>query len=185
MLRSCSYRPGVESLTQSLTYDAGVELVVWPRDESLRTSLARAGVPRLLVVSEGDAPPERLAFDEDWIREPFDAADLRARMRRVAEAVAGQHAERPWIDGERVLHRGPRTTVLTASEAVVAAALLSSAGSVVSRAALESRLWPGGSAPSDRAIDAIVYRLRRRCQDLGLMIRNARGEGFILQHVAL
>ena len=170
----------VKSLSQALSRETGVEIVVWPQDESLRVSLARAGVPRLLVLGADDAPPDQIGFDEDWIREPCEPLDLEARMRRVAAAVAGQSSTDPWIDRERVLHRGPRTTVLTVSEAVVAETLLSSIGSVVSRALLESRLWPGGTAPSARAVDAVVYRLRRRCRDLGIMIRTARGEGFVL-----
>lgn len=170
----------VESLPHTLHPEAGIEIVQWPRDESLRQSLARAGVPRLLVLERGAPPPDQLAYDEDWIREPFGPADLRSRVRRINDSILGQTAADPWIDGERVLHRGQRTTVLTASEAVVADALLSSAGAVVTRAALESRLWPDTPPPSDRAIDAIVYRLRRRCRDLGLLIRVARGEGFVL-----
>jgi DNA-binding response OmpR family regulator len=170
----------VERLQQTLSPEAGIELVQWPRDESLRQSLARAGIPRLLVLERGAPPPDQLGFDEDWIREPFGPADLRSRLRRISESIIGQTAADPWIDHERVLHRGPRTTVLTASEAVVADALLASPGAVVSRAALESRLWPDGAPPSDRAVDAIVYRLRRRCRDLGLLIRVARGEGFVL-----
>jgi DNA-binding response OmpR family regulator len=137
-------------------------------------------VPRLLVLGEGVPPPADLADDEDWIRAPFETGDLRARARRIAEFVAGRVDEPAWIDAQRVVHRGPRTAVLTASEAVVADALLAHPGQVVSRSALESRLWPDSEPPSSRAIDAIVYRLRRRLRDLGLMIRSARGEGFVL-----
>jgi len=170
----------VESSPEALSAQHGVELVAWPRESGLRASLARAGVPRLLVLDEGVPPPTDLAQDEDWIRAPFEPADLRARARRIAAIVAERVDEPAWIDDQRVVHRGPRTAVLTASEAVVADALLASPGQVVSRAALESRLWPGSQPPSSRAIDAIVYRLRRRFRELGLMIRSARGEGFVL-----
>jgi len=169
-----------ESLVRTVSSDLGVEVVDWPRDEALRGSLARAGVPRLLVLAPGQAPPEQLAFDEDWIRAPFEEEDLRARARNVAQTVTGLAGVVAWIDTERVLHRGARTAVLTASEAVVASELLSSSGSVVTRAVLESRLWPVAGPPSPRAVDAVVYRLRRRCRDLGLLIRATRGEGFVL-----
>ncbi len=158
----------------------GVEVVDWPRDEQLRRSLAVAGIPRLLVLDEGQAPPEHLAFDEDWIRRPFDTADLRARAARVLEAVRSQSGAAAWIDEHRVLHHGHRTAVLTPSEAVVAATLLDRTGEVVTRDQLEERLWPGARPPSSRAIDAIIYRLRRRCADIGLLIQAARGRGFVL-----
>ena len=170
----------MESLSHPLNSVAGVEVVVWPRDDALRQSLARAGVPRILIVADGVAPPEHLSFDEDWIREPFDHADLQARARRIIQAARSQSAQAAWLDDERVLHRGAMTAVLTASEAVVAEELLSHSGQVVDRESLQDRLWPSQDPPSERAIDAVVYRLRRRCQDLGLLIQAARGRGFVL-----
>lgn len=170
----------MDTAAPALSPVAGVEIVVWPAEQSLRQSLARAGVPRLLVLDEHQAPPEPLAFDEDWIRRPFDQADVRARARRILETVRAQSEHAAWIDDQRVLHRGPRTAVLTASEAVVASVLLDREGQVVTRDQLEERLWPGSRPPSARAIDAIVYRLRRHCDELGLLIRAARGRGFVL-----
>jgi DNA-binding response OmpR family regulator len=170
----------VEAGSAPLSPVPGVELVPWPSGEQLRRSLARAGVPRLLLLADGEAPPDTVAFDEDWIREPCGSDDLRARATRVLDAVRAQSEAAAWIDDHRVLHHGHRTAVLTASEAVVAATLLASKGEVVTRGQLEGRLWPGSRPPSARAVDAIVYRLRRRCDDLGLLIRSARGRGFVL-----
>ena len=170
----------MESLSHTMDAVAGVEVVAWPREQALRQSLARAGIPRLLIVADGQAAPEDLAFDEEWIREPFDVADIRVRARQILRAVRSQSSQASWLDQERVLHRGHRTVVLTASEAVVADELLAHPDQVVTREALHERLWPDGDAPSDRAVDAIVYRLRRRCRDLGLLIRSARGLGFVM-----
>jgi len=171
---------GVEPLPLPADVDLGVELIEWPRDARLRSQLAAAGIPRLLVLDGTAPPPDDLAVDEDWIRRPFDPSDLTARLRRVAAAAHFRASTDAWLDEERVLHRGAHTAVLTAAEATVAELLLSSAGQVVERSVLEQRLWPDGRPPSDRAIDAVVYRLRRRCSALGLVIRNARGRGFVL-----
>ncbi len=159
---------------------AGIELVDWPAQSQLRVGLARAGVPRLLAVPAGELPPTDLADDEDWIRVPCDPADIRLRAEHVLRSVRARSHDESWIDDQRVLHRGDRTAVLTSSEAAVAEALLASPGRVITRSALVQRLWPSGP-PSDRAIDAVIYRLRRRCRDLGLIITAARGEGFILE----
>ena len=158
---------------------AGIELVDWPAQSDLRAALARAGVPRLLTVAAGEAPPTDLAPDEDWVRLPCAEDDIRLRAEQVLRAVRERSDDASWIDDQRVLHRGVRTAVLTASEATVAEVLLAEPGQVVTRTELIRRLWPAG-APSERAVDAVVYRLRRSCQDLGLVIRAARGRGFVL-----
>ena len=158
---------------------AGVELVDWPAQAALRDAFARAGVPRLLLVPGDVRPPADLGTDEDWVRVPCDPSDLRLRAERVLLTARRQSQESSWIDEQRVLHRGDRTAVLTASEAAVAEVLLEKPGRVVSRNELVRLLWPAG-APSERAIDAVVYRLRRSCRDLGLVIRAARGRGFVL-----
>jgi hypothetical protein len=54
----------LESL-EDLAEHAGVELVTWPADEHRRQSLARAGVPRLLLVSPEADAPTGLGLDED------------------------------------------------------------------------------------------------------------------------
>ncbi|UDY37037.1 helix-turn-helix domain-containing protein [Dermatobacter hominis] len=162
---------------------AGIELVDWPAQADLRVALARASVPRLLTVPAGELPPTDLAPDEDWIRVPCAEDDIRVRAEQVLRVVRERSEETSWIDDQRVLHRGVRTAVLTASEATVAEVLLAEPGRVVSRTELIRRLWPAG-APSERAIDAVVYRLRRSCQDLGLVIRAARGRGFVLDTCA-
>ena len=95
-------------------------------------------------------------------------------------SVAQLATNEPWIDDERVLHRGHRTVVLTAAEVVVVAALLDVPGEVVTRDDLGARLWPDEIAPSGRAVDAVIYRLRRRIIGLGLSIRASRGRGFLL-----
>jgi DNA-binding winged helix-turn-helix (wHTH) protein len=63
------------------------------------------------------------------------------------------------------------------TEAVVVAALLSSQGRVISHAELSDAVWPSGT-PSPRALDDLVYRLRRRLEPLRLTIFNSRSRGF-------
>ena len=142
---------------------AGVELVAWPDDAPLREQLARAGVPRLLLVSERDATAHVARVRRGLDPDPFDEGDLRARVDRLAMSVAQLASIEPWIDDERVLHRGHRTVVLTAAEVVVAAALLAAPGEVVTREDLGARLWPdvtpvGRSRTMRRWSDTITRR---------------------------
>ncbi len=154
----------------------GVELVSWPDERDLRARLARAGVPRMLLVSPGAAPPESIGPDEDWIRMPADERDVVTRMRTLLRNVAHLDGQRPWIDEHRIARRGETAVVLTAAEAVVATALFAAPGTVVSRTQLESLLWQD-EPPSNRAVEAVVYRLRRRLLPLHVSVRTVRGNG--------
>jgi two-component system, OmpR family, response regulator len=158
----------------------GVELVHWPAEPARRERLARSGIARLLLVAPGCEPPSSVELDEDWMRLPAAAADIALRADRLARVAAILDEARPWIDGRRLLHRGPAAVQLTAAEAIVAAALLAAPGVVVARRDLERHIWAGSTPPSERAVDAVVYRLRRRASTLHLHIRTVRSRGFVL-----
>lgn len=159
--------------------DVPVELVAWPAGGRLRAALARAGVPRLLLVAPGVDPPTDVAPDEDWIRLPAPDVDVRRRAERVALAVRRLDAEAPYIDEHRVLHRGSLTVPLTATAAAILAALLERRGNVVSLDDLELVAW-NGTAPSRDAVHAAVGRLRQRITGFHLVVRSVRDAGFVL-----
>jgi len=159
--------------------DLPVELVHWPRDRRRRDALARAGVPVVLLVPVGAEPPARLAVGEDWIRVPADERDLFVRARRVRRQLAELALETPVLDPDGVLRRGPLVVPLSAREAAAIGILLAAPGSVVVRDRIEAGVWPEG-APSGRALDALMYRLRRRIVALGLVVSASRGRGFVL-----
>ena len=166
-------------MTNASIDDLAVELIHWPRDRQRREALAKAGVPRVLLVPEGEVPPTRIGVGEDWIRVPADERDLYARARRVSRHMAQATAERAVVDAGGVLRRGPQSVTLSVAEAEVMTALLEAPGTVVGRAALEQVVWPDG-APSSRSLDALVYRLRRRVAPLGLVVAASRGRGFLV-----
>jgi DNA-binding response OmpR family regulator len=158
-----------------------VELVRWPGDADRRANLARAGIPRLLLIDDGAPLPDSLGIDEDWVRLPAAEDEIRARafrLRRVVDDLA--HHATPHIDEHRVLHRAGASVPLSAHEAAILTALLERPGKVVPRSEIEAHAWHG-AAPSADAIDAAIYRLRRRLTGLGLSIRSVRSRGFSLQ----
>lgn len=168
---------GVDDEIEELAERAGVELVVWPDDESQRRALARAGVPRLLLVAADADAPEVIGLDEDWVRAPSDVRDLAARLRRLARVVERLQHDHPVLDPSHIVHYGGTSVVLSAAQASVTELLLARQGQVVARAELEAALWPDG-APGPKALDGVVFRLRRRLAGLGLVVRSAHGRGF-------
>jgi DNA-binding response OmpR family regulator len=157
-----------------------VEIVPWPAGQRHRAALARAGVPRLLLLGPDDDPPGDLGVDEDWLRSPVTDSDVRSRAERLGRTIAALARDEPFIDRFRILHRGSITVPLTRIEAVLLGVLLASRGDLVPIEALELAAW-GGAAPSRDAIHAAMSRLRRRLQGAMLVVRSVRRSGFVLE----
>jgi hypothetical protein len=150
-----------------------VALVHWPRDNARREQLAAARVPCLLLV-EPEATPPVVELWEDWIRLPADERDVSIRLRGLALRVC-----RPEIVDNSILRNSYGIVTLSSQESAMAQALLQSQGRLVSREELERALWPDG-VPTARALDDLVYRLRRKVKPLQLSIFSARQRGFVL-----
>ncbi len=159
-----------------------VVLVRWPLEHERRDELQRAGLPRLLLVEDGVAPPTTELGAEDWIRVPAPEADLEARMAglraRMVKAVAP-----PQLDPDGVLRLDGRWVSLPPVEARLTGALLDRYGAVVSRDSLARAGWPAG-APGRNALDVHMLRLRRRVGELALAIRTVRSRGYLLERIA-
>jgi DNA-binding winged helix-turn-helix (wHTH) protein len=87
--------------------------------------------------------------------------------------------DHPWLDPDGLLRRGSRWVALSPHEEEVLRLLLSRWGRMVPRASLVDAVWPDGST-SDRALNTLVGRLRRRLEPLGLTIETIRARGFLL-----
>ncbi len=158
----------------------GVELIAWPQQKALRSALARAGVPRLLLVDTDDHPPHPLGLGEDWARVPADETELIAKAENLLVRMAKYATIAPTIGADRVLRRGEASVMLSPSEAKIVGRLLNQTGRVVSRAQLQQLLWPDGVAPGQRSLDYVVQRLRRRIAELNICINTSRGRGFVI-----
>jgi DNA-binding winged helix-turn-helix (wHTH) protein len=150
-----------------------VAVVHWPRDNARRAQLAAARVPCLLLV-EPEATPPVVELWEDWIQLPADERDVSIRLQGLAVRVC-----RPEIVDNSILRNSYGTVTLSSQESAMAQALLESQGRLVSRAELERTLWPEGM-PTARALDDLVYRLRRKVKPLQLSVFSARQRGFVL-----
>jgi DNA-binding response OmpR family regulator len=158
----------------------GVELIEWPRQSALRSALARAGVPRLLLVDVGSEPPHPLGLGEDWVQLPADDDTLIDKAERLLVRMAEYASVAPTIGADRVLRRAGASVTLSPSESKIVERLLDQSGHVVGRDELEALLWPGGVVPGQRSLDYVVQRLRRRIAELDICINTVRGRGFVI-----
>jgi two-component system response regulator TctD len=156
-----------------------VALLHWPRDREARDRLANAMLPRLLLVAEGDRPPEQTDPMEDWIRLPADERDVAARLGSLSERATRSWEHMVVVDG-RCLQRGTSSIPLSPAEAAFATLLVAVPGRLVPRAELVRAIWTGDGRPGAGALDDIAYRLRKRLGTLGLDLVAARGRGFAL-----
>jgi DNA-binding response OmpR family regulator len=154
--------------------------VRWPVEEQRREHLRDDGVPRLLLVENGAAPPPATDELEDWIRVPADEVDLHARVENLTRRSRSRGTPLPSVDEDGVLRVGAEWVPLPPVEARLTVAMVERFGAVVSREALSRAGWPDG-APGRNALDVHVLRLRRRVMPLGLAIRTVRSRGYLLE----
>jgi len=161
-----------------------VALVRWPDEAPTRESLRSAALPRVLLVVDGQPPPDPVDDLEDWVRVPVSDADLRARVEWLRRRIEPNGSSpMPVLDEDGLVHADGHWVSLPPVEARLARAMLDRYGAVVSRDALSRAGWPHG-APGRNALDVHVLRLRRRLAPIGLVIRTVRSRGYLLEQGA-
>jgi hypothetical protein len=157
-----------------------VEVVRWPADAQRLAELREMRIPRLLVVADGDGelplPSDCL---EDWVTAGAPEWEVDAR-RKALVLRSGEHAVRPLLDEDGLLHHRDAWVSLSPVEQALAGVLLDRFGAVVTREMLADRAWPSG-VPTRNALDVHVLRLRRRIAPVGLEIRTVRSRGYLMQ----
>jgi hypothetical protein len=155
-------------------YDvASVVVARWPSEAERRGAIASRRLPCMWLVEPGVAPPVVEAW-EDWVRLPAHERDVKARIESLK-----RRACRPELVDDSILRNGFGSALLPAREASVATELINRHPHPVSREQLEALLWSDGP-PTTRALEDLVYRLRRRIKPLHLAISYSRGTGFAI-----
>jgi DNA-binding response OmpR family regulator len=168
-----------------------VTMLRWPEEESRRCRISEAGEPRLLLVPDGEDPPQVGDCLEDWIRVPAAETEVKARVDALAVRSKAHHPTNglrgetatpagPVLDDYGVLRVKGAWVALPPLEARLAKALLERFGAVTSRELLIRTGWPSG-APGRNALDVHVLRLRRRLGPVGLAIRTVRSRGYLME----
>ena len=147
-------------------------------------------VPVLILTARGE-PAEKVAgLDlgaDDYMVKPFDVGEFEARVRSILRRQAGLHASDVQIGpvrfdmAARRFHVGEDHLDLPARELALLELFFLRAGRVVGKEAIVQSLTTLDDSLSDNAIEQYVSRLRRRLHPLGLVLRTARGLGYLLE----
>ena len=154
-----------------------VVVVCWPQERAEVDRLARARIPRLLLVEPGCPAPITEDALEDWVRLPLDDAELKARLATLRRRAAALLTV-PELDRHGRLLFREHWTDLTPIEERLLARLIRRFDDVVDGAELISAGWPG-QQPTANAVRVTLHRLRRRLRPLALELRRV-GDGWLL-----
>ena len=175
---SASSVSGSSVSSGSVSSGGAVSILRWPEEDGRRSVLAAAARLRLLLVEPNAPAPVAVDPREDWVRLPVSEEDVEARVLGLIRRSQPPDV-RIVLDDHGLLHCGDDWVALPETEAALMGALLTAAGSVVSRAVLVEAAWPGGS-PTRNVLDVHMVRLRRRIAELGIEIRTVRSRGYAL-----
>ena len=186
--------PVAEYLLTNQPYDIAIIDLGLPMVDGLSVlKTVRAARPELpmVILTALDKLDTRLASlnggADDFITKPFIFSELEARLRAVlrrsrqtggaagAEMSAGalrfdREARRAVVNGEAV--------ELTPREAILLDLLLSQIGKVVRKDQIAA-MW--NEDLSGNSAEVHIYRLRRKLEQSGIVIRTVRGLGYLLE----
>ncbi|EEX08756.1 transcriptional regulatory protein TctD [Ruegeria lacuscaerulensis ITI-1157] len=162
--------------------------------EVLRAMRARGdGTPVILLTARSELSDRVKGLDsgaDDYLVKPFEMDELEARIRALSRrknldfgavqtigALAFDRATR------QVLAEGAPLDI-PRRETAVLECLLDRAGRIVSKAQLTDHVYGVGADVDDTAIEPHVSRLRKRLAAHGVVIKTARGLGYMLETTA-
>jgi len=146
--------------------------------KALRRDSRNTDVPVLLLTARREESDKVLGLEsgaDDYLAKPFGVAELvaraRALMRRPRASGDPTLAGRPLtvrgltVDpAKRRVTVGDRDVDLTSHEFELLLLLVSHPGVVYSREAVLARIWKGDTFVTERSVDALVKRLRRKVE---------------------
>jgi len=182
-----------DALLKNTAYDLVLLDLGLPRLDGLevlrRLRRRRSTVPVILLTVR-DAPEDRVAgLDsgaDDYLAKPFNLSELEARVRALLRR-ANQGSGPDLVHGAlrldmagRRLYRDGEPLELSAREFAIVELLLLREGRVVTKQQISEHLFGWEDAGSANALDAFVYRLRRKLEPSGVDIRTIRGMGYLI-----
>ena len=129
----------------------------------------------VIIVTAREALESRLegldAGADDYILKPFHMSELIARLRAVLRAGS--------LSLNTVTHAcsvGSESVTLSKREYALLAALMTRPGAILSRRALEEKLYAPGDEPESNAVEYLIHSLRKKIG--ASAIENIRGLGW-------
>jgi len=156
--------------------------------EVLRRLRASGSIVPVIIITARDGVEDRIAgLDhgaDDYLIKPFNVNELLARLRAVVRRQGGQAT--PMLSNgvvsldpaTREAHRENVVYPLSAREFSLLQALLLRAGSILTRADLEERIYGWNEEVESNAVDFLIHGVRKK---LGAdVIKNVRGAGWLV-----
>ena len=146
---------------------------------AIRRDSPNAATPILMLTARREESDKVLGLDagaDDYLTKPFGVRELMARVRALLRRhTPGQETR----DGDGIVHYkhitidpakrsvkvGDRDVELTSHEFQLLYVLLSNPGVVFSREALLRKVWKDDTFVTDRSVDTLVKRLRKKIED--------------------
>ena len=154
--------------------------------KNIRAMPAPKGSLPVLIVTAREALESRLegldAGADDYVLKPFHMSELIARLRAVARRkgpIAGDVLRAGNISLNTVTHAvtvAGDVVTLSKREYALLAALLVRPGAVLSKRALEEKLYAPGDEPEGNAVEYLIHALRKKIGSDA--IENIRGLGW-------
>jgi len=148
--------------------------------------------PVLMLTARGDVEDRVAGLDagaDDYLKKPFAAAELKARVKallrrapRLAEDIVRIGPAELHIGARRLVASG-REILLTAREYDILEALARQRGRVVPRSSLLLTVWGADDDGASGSLEVLIARLRRKLESAGApdVIRTMRGVGYSLR----
>mgnify|MGYP005944765749 FL=1 len=160
--------------------------------KNIRAMPVPKGSLSVLIVTAREALESRLegldAGADDYVLKPFHMSELIARLRAVARRkgpIAGDVLRAGNISLNTVTHAvtvGGDVVTLSKREYALLAALLVRPGAVLSKRALEEKLYAPGDEPEGNAVEYLIHALRKKIGSDA--IENIRGLGWRIREKA-
>jgi two-component system phosphate regulon response regulator PhoB len=158
---------------------------------ALREDPALARIPLLMLTASGAEMDRVVAFEvgvDDFVAKPFHPRELalrvsailrRARKQNVPASGESLRFQRLFLDlGQHQVRVDEQPVDLTAREFDVLAAMMQSAGRVLSRRQILQDVWGTRSGKTQRVVDTHVKWIRRKLGPAGNYIETLRGVGY-------
>ena len=148
--------------------------------------------PVLMLTARGEVEDRVTGLDagaDDYLKKPFAAAELKARVKallrrgpRLADEVVRIGPVELQVSARRVVSSG-REVPLTAREYDILEALARQRGRVVPRSSLLLSIWGGDDDAASSSLEVLIARLRRKLGAAGApdAIATLRGVGYSLR----
>jgi two-component system OmpR family response regulator len=171
-------------LDLNLPYEDGLSILRRLRLEGITTPT--------LVLTARDAPEDVIAgLDagaDDYLRKPFNFGELEARLRSIIRRpptytdTTLRVGDIEYDSSSRSARRGGRELGLTAKESAFLEILMRNPGQIITRRALEDRLWDRESDRISNVLDVYARRLRLKLSENGepAALQTIRGIGYRL-----